>query len=62
VCHYGILGGMLALTLCYGIDLVGYAGGPDGILAHERERGLEPVLGFLFAELVHLSLDHVGGL
>jgi hypothetical protein len=53
---------MLALTLCYGIDLVGYAGGPDGILAHERERGLEPVLGFLFAELVHLSLDHVGGL
>ena len=34
---YGALGGVLALALCYGIDFAGYVGGPDGILAHERE-------------------------
>jgi hypothetical protein len=34
---YGVLGGMLALTLTYGIDFAGYARGPGGILAHERE-------------------------
>lgn len=34
---YGALGGLLALALCYGIDFAGYVGGPDSILAHERE-------------------------
>ena len=34
---YGALGAVLALALCYGIDFAGYVGGPDGILAHERE-------------------------
>jgi hypothetical protein len=37
VVFYGVLGGVLALTLTYGIDFAGYARGPDGILAHERE-------------------------
>jgi hypothetical protein len=34
---YGALGGVLALTLAYGIDFVGYVRGPDSMLAHERE-------------------------
>jgi hypothetical protein len=34
---YGVLGGVLALTLTYGIDFAGYARGPDGVFAHERE-------------------------
>jgi len=34
---YGALGGALALALCYGIDFAGYVGGPDSILARERE-------------------------
>jgi hypothetical protein len=34
---YGLLGGVLALALTYGIDFAGYAHGPDSMLAHERE-------------------------
>jgi hypothetical protein len=34
---YGVLGGVLALALGYGIDFAGYIGGPDSIVAHERE-------------------------
>ena len=34
---YGLLGGVLALTLCYGLDLAGYVGEPDNYLARERE-------------------------
>jgi hypothetical protein len=34
---YGVLGGVLALTLTYGIDFAGYIRGPDSMLAHERE-------------------------
>lgn len=34
---YGALGGVLALSLTYGIDFAGYAHGPDSMLAHERE-------------------------
>ena len=34
---YGALGGVLALSLTYGIDFAGYARSPDGSLAHERE-------------------------
>lgn len=34
---YGVLGGVLALTLGYGIDFAGYLGGPDSIVARERE-------------------------
>jgi hypothetical protein len=36
---YGVLGGVLALALTYGIDFAGYAHGPgpDGTFAHERE-------------------------
>jgi hypothetical protein len=34
---YGVLGGVLALALTYGIDFAGYLRGPDGMLAHERE-------------------------
>lgn len=34
---YGALGGGLALALYYGVDFAGYVGGPDGILARERE-------------------------
>jgi len=34
---YGVLGGVLALTLTYGIDFAGYARGSDGIFAHEHE-------------------------
>jgi len=34
---YGVLGGVLALALTYGIDFAGYAHGPDSMLAHERE-------------------------
>jgi hypothetical protein len=34
---YGVLGGVLALALGYGIDFAGYLGGPDSVLARERE-------------------------
>jgi hypothetical protein len=34
---YGVLGGVLALALTYGIDFAGYIRGPDSMLAHERE-------------------------
>jgi hypothetical protein len=34
---YGALGGVLALALTYGVDFAGYARGPDGSMAHERE-------------------------
>jgi hypothetical protein len=34
---YGLLGGVLALALGYGIDFAGYLGGPDSIVARERE-------------------------
>jgi putative copper export protein len=34
---YGALGGVLALALTYGIDFAGYARGPNGAFAHERE-------------------------
>jgi hypothetical protein len=34
---YGVLGGVLALGLTYGIDFAGYAHSPDGVFAHERE-------------------------
>ena len=34
---YGVLGGVLALALGYGIDFAGYLGGPNSIVAHERE-------------------------
>jgi hypothetical protein len=34
---YGVLGGVLALALTYGIDFTGYAHEADGILANERE-------------------------
>jgi hypothetical protein len=36
VVFYGVLGGILALALPYGIDFAGYAG-PDTFVAHERE-------------------------
>lgn len=34
---YGVVGGVLALALAYGIDFAGYLGGPDNGLARERE-------------------------
>lgn len=34
---YGVLGGMLALVLAYGLDFAGYIGGHPGYQAHERE-------------------------
>src|SRR5215469_10788371 len=34
---YGVLGGVLALALGCGIDFAGYLGGPDSIVARERE-------------------------
>jgi hypothetical protein len=34
---YGVLGGVLALALGYGIDFAGYLGRSDGIVAHQRE-------------------------
>jgi|HubBroStandDraft_4_1064222.scaffolds.fasta_scaffold180204_2 hypothetical protein len=34
---YGVLGGVLALALTYGIDFAGYVRGPDSMLAHESE-------------------------
>jgi hypothetical protein len=34
---YGVLGGVLALALTYGIDFAGYARDSGGILAHEHE-------------------------
>jgi hypothetical protein len=34
---YAALGGVLALTLSYGVDFAGYAGAPGNALAHERE-------------------------
>ena len=34
---YAVLGGGLALTLCYGIDFAGYVGASDSFLARERE-------------------------
>jgi hypothetical protein len=34
---YGVAGGVLALALGYGIDFAGYLGGPDSIVARERE-------------------------
>jgi hypothetical protein len=37
VVAYGLLGGVLALALGYGIDFAGYLGGPDSIVARERE-------------------------
>ncbi len=37
IVFYGVLGGVLALALTYGIDFSGSLLGPDSILAHERE-------------------------
>jgi hypothetical protein len=34
---YGVLGGLLALLLAYGIDFAGHAGAADGIATRERE-------------------------
>jgi hypothetical protein len=34
---YGVLGGVLALALTYGIDFAGYVRDPEGMLARERE-------------------------
>jgi hypothetical protein len=34
---YGVLGGVLALSLSYGLDFAGYVGDPDSFLARERE-------------------------
>jgi hypothetical protein len=34
---YGVLGGVLALALTYGIDFAGYMRGPDSVLGHQRE-------------------------
>ncbi len=34
---YAVLGGVLALALCYGLDFAGYVGEPDSYLARERE-------------------------
>jgi hypothetical protein len=34
---YGLVGGVLALSLGYGIDFAGHIGGPDSIVARERE-------------------------
>jgi hypothetical protein len=34
---YAVLGGALALALCYGIDFSGYVGEPDSFVARERE-------------------------
>lgn len=34
---YGVLGGVLALALTYGIDFAGYVRGTDSSFAHERE-------------------------
>jgi hypothetical protein len=34
---YAALGGVLSLSLSYGVDFAGYAGAPDVSLAHERE-------------------------
>jgi putative copper export protein len=34
---YGVLGGVLALALTYGIDFAGYVRGTDSTFAHERE-------------------------
>jgi hypothetical protein len=34
---YGALGGVLALSLSYGLDFAGYVGDPDSFLARERE-------------------------
>jgi putative copper export protein len=34
---YGVLGGVLALALTYGIDFAGYVRGADSTFAHERE-------------------------
>ena len=34
---YGVIGGVLALALGYGIDFAGYLGGPDSVVARERE-------------------------
>jgi hypothetical protein len=34
---YGLLGGVLALSLSYGLDFAGYVGDPDSLLARERE-------------------------
>jgi len=34
---YGVLGGVLALGLGYGIDFAGYLGGPNSIVTRERE-------------------------
>jgi hypothetical protein len=37
VALYGVLGGVLALALTYGVDFLGYGGGPGAMLARERE-------------------------
>jgi hypothetical protein len=34
---YAALGGVLALSLSYGLDFAGYASEPGGYLAHDRE-------------------------
>lgn len=34
---YGVLGGVLALGLSYGIDFARYLGGPDSAAAHQQE-------------------------
>jgi len=34
---YGVLGGVLALALTYGIDFARYLGGPDSVAAHQQE-------------------------
>lgn len=37
IIFYGVLGGVLALALAYGIDFSGSLLGPDSIVANERE-------------------------
>jgi len=37
IIFYGVLGGVLALALAYGIDFSGSLLGPDNIVANERE-------------------------
>jgi hypothetical protein len=34
---YGVVGGVLALALTYGIDFARYLGGPDRVVTHQQE-------------------------
>jgi hypothetical protein len=34
---YGVVGGVLAFALAYGIDFAGYLNSPDSVIARERE-------------------------